>query len=161
MDMLTAQIQSDFKRMRSQASLNRVLGKLFGKPVELISFDKIKKKLQIGASVSRGTKPVKLELIIGSLNRHHDFDRAFRPYESISSERWQNVNRAFYEGINLPAIVLYKVGEVYFVVDGHHRVSVAYKQKQVFIDAEVREFKPNCDAASKSNDRDLQLVCAT
>jgi hypothetical protein len=160
MDILTPQIHSDFKRARSQASLNRVFGNLFGKPVKLMSFDEIKKKLPIGASASRGTKPVKLEQIVGSLNRHHDFDREFRPYASISPERWQNVDRAFYEGASLPAIIVYKVGNVYFVVDGHHRVSVARNQNQIFIDAEVLEFKANCSIASKSEDKDLQLVCA-
>lgn len=159
MDMITNQIHSDFKKVRSQASLSRVFGNLFGRPVELMSFDEIKKKLHIGVSVYRGIKTVQLEQIVGSLNRHHEFDREFRPYKSISSNRWKNVNRAFYEGVDLPAIVLYKVGEVYFVVDGHHRVSVAHNQKQLFIDAEVREFRTNCTTALKSKNKDVQLVC--
>jgi len=159
MDILTSQIHSDFKKVRVQALLSRVFGNLFGKPVKLISFDEIKKKLPVGPSVYRGTKTVKLEQIIGSLNRHHEFDRAFRPYRSISSTRWQAVNRAFYEGVNLPAIILYKVGEAYFVVDGHHRVSVARGQKQIYIDAEIREFKTNCNVAAKSSNKDLELIC--
>jgi hypothetical protein len=48
---------------------------------------------------------------------------------------------------------------VYFVVDGHHRVSVARKQGQVFIDAEIREFKTSCNITSKSNVNDLELSC--
>jgi len=159
MDIFASQVDSDFKQVRLQASLRRVFGNLFGQPVKLMSFDEIKKKLHIDASVYRGTRVVNLKQIIGSLNRHHEFDRSFRPYKSISSRRWQRVSLAFYEGANLPVVTLYKVGEVYFVVDGHHRVSVARSQKQTFIDAEVREFKTNCNVASKSNNKDLELVC--
>ena len=75
--------------------------------------------------------------IVGSLNRYHQFDRAFLPVEDRIGSRWQNVDRAFYEEISLPPVVLYKVGQVYFVVDGHHRVSVAREQGQEFIEAEV------------------------
>ena len=64
------------------------------------------------------------------------------------------------EGIGLPAIVLYKVGEVYFVVDGHHRVSVARKQGQVFIDADVREFNTGVKITSNMKMKDLELLCA-
>jgi len=160
MDILAPQIESDFKKVRFQASLSRIFESLFGRPGKLISFDEIKKKLPIGASSHRGTQVVKLEQIIGSMNRYDEFDRAFRPYKANSSKRWQNVDRAFYEGVNLPTVVLYKIGEVYFVVDGHHRVSVARNQNQIFIDADVREFKANCSVATNSNDKDLQLVCA-
>jgi len=61
---------------------------------------------------------------VGSVNRYVDFDHAFLPLNDRIASRWQNIDRAFYEDISLPPIVLYKVGEVYFVVDGHHRVSV-------------------------------------
>jgi len=161
MDILTSQIHSDFNKARLHASLSRFFGILLGRPVKLLSFDEIKKKLHVGPSVHRGTKSVKLEQIVGSLNRYHEFDRAFRPYRSISPTRWKDVNRAFYEGVNLPAIILYKVGGAYFVVDGHHRVSVARKQKQIYIDAEIREFRTNCSVVSKSNNKDLDLICPT
>lgn len=159
MDILTTHTDSDFKKVRLRASLNKVFGNLLGQSAELMSFDEIRKIINTRSSVYRGTQPIKLDQIIGSLNRHHEFDRAFRPYKSISSQRWQAVSRAHYEGVSLPAISVYKVGKVYFVVDGHHRVSVAREQKQVFIDAEVREFKPNCNIASRSTNKDLKLIC--
>jgi hypothetical protein len=80
-----------------------------------------------------------VEQILGSLNRYHEFDRVFLPASDKLAQRWQSVNRAFYEEISLPPVVLYKVGQVYFVVDGHHRVSVAREQGQIYIEAEVRE----------------------
>jgi len=160
MDILTSQIRSDFDQMRFKGRLNRIWNALFNQPSELLSFDELKNTVRIGISVYRGVKTVRTEQIIGSLNRNHEFDRAFRPIGKVSPRRWQSVNRAFYEGVNLPAVVLYKVGEVYFVVDGHHRVSVARKQGQVFIDAEVREFKTKCRITPGSKLKDLEQRCS-
>jgi len=160
MDILTSQIRSDFDQVRFKGRLNRIWNALFNQPSELLSFNELKNRIQIGVSVYRGIKTVKTDQIIGSLNRNHEFDRAFRPIGKVSPQRWQSVNRAFYEGVSLPAVVLYKVGEVYFVVDGHHRVSVARKQGQVFIDAEVREFKTKCKITPGSKLKDLEQRCS-
>ena len=160
MDTLSSRVHSDFNHARFQALLSRIWNILLGQPTELLSFDEIKSRLRIGGSVYRGIKAIKLEQIIGSLNRHHEFDRAFRPFRSVSLERWGSVNRAFYEEIGLPAIVLYKVGEVYFVVDGHHRVSVVRKQGQVFIDADVSEFNTGVKVTTNVKMKDLELLCA-
>jgi len=160
MDVLGSQVRSDFSKERLKAVINRFMGALLNHPAELLSFDEIKKMLRIRNSVYRGVKAIRVEQIIGSLNRHHEFDRAFRPSASISPGRWQRVDRAYYEGVDLSAVSVYKVGEVYFVVDGHHRISVARIQKQVFIDAEVREFKVNIDFTADSNLAELEQFCS-
>jgi hypothetical protein len=160
MDILTSQIRSDFSQVRFMGHLNRIWNALSDQPSELLSFDELKERVRIGVSVYRGIKTIRTEQIIGSLNRNHEFDRDFRPIGKVSPQRWQSVNRAFYEGVSLPAIVLYKVGDVYFVVDGHHRVSVARKQGQVFIDAEVREFKTKCKITPGSKLKDLERLCS-
>ena len=77
--------------------------------------------------------------IIGSFDRFRDFDRAFLPKTRHSGGRWMNVDRAFHTDVRLPPVQLYKVGEVYFVKDGNHRVSVARERGVEFIDAEVIE----------------------
>jgi hypothetical protein len=99
-----------------------------------------------------------VEKIAGSLNRYHQFDRAFMPLEDGAAPRWQNVDRAFYQEISLPPVVLYKVGEVYFVVDGHHRVSVAREQGQSFIDAEVRECQTKINITPDLKPEDLEIL---
>jgi hypothetical protein len=68
------------------------------------------------------------------------------------------VNRAWYEDVSLPPVLLYKVGEVYFVVDGHHRVSVAREQGQEFIDAEVRECQVKVPVTPDLQPEDLELL---
>jgi hypothetical protein len=138
-DQFSEQARTDFQRARFKAFINRAWATLSGQPTTLLSYDDIKEKLHIGGPIYRGVQTVQVEQIAGSLNRYHEFDRVFLPASDKLAERWQSVNRAFYQEISLPPVVLYKVGEVYFVVDGHHRVSVARKQGQIYIEAEVRE----------------------
>jgi len=159
-DELSSRVRADYDQARFQAFLNRVWSVLSGQPGELLSYDEIKEKLHIGGPIYRGVQTVKVEQIVGSLNRYQDFDRAFLPTRDDTSDRWQSVNRAFYEDVSLPPVVLYKVGEVYFVVDGHHRVSVARKQKQIFIDAEVRECSTKVNITPDMNPDDLEILHA-
>lgn len=157
-DSLSSQVSSDFKRARSKAFFSNIWSVLSGRPTTLLSYDEVKEKLSIGGPIYRGVETVDLKKIAGSLNRYHEFDRAFLPKQDSSSDRWQRVNRAFYKDISLPAIVLYKVGEVYFVVDGHHRVSVAREQGQLFIDAEVRECATKVSITSDVRPEDLEIL---
>ena len=62
------------------------------------------------------------------------------PTKASSEERWKRVDRAFHRGEELPPVTLYKVGSFYFVLDGHHRVSVASYHGVEWIDAYVTEF---------------------
>lgn len=134
-----ARAMADYGRARARAFFNKLLAYIRGRPNDLLSFDEVKEKLRIGGPIYRGVRTVPVAQIAGSLNRYRDFDRAFLPSQSHTAERWRKVNRAFYEEVSLPPVVLYKVGDVYFVVDGNHRVSVARDKGQEFIDAEVRE----------------------
>jgi hypothetical protein len=136
---LLSRARADFGRARFKAFLNRVWSVMAGHPNDLLSFDEMKEKLRVGGPIYSGVKTIRIEQIVGSLNRYQDFDRAFLPIQDKTADRWERVDLAFYKDISLPPIVLYKVGQVYFVVDGHHRVSVAREQGQEFIEAEVRE----------------------
>ncbi|MBM3151462.1 MAG: DUF4032 domain-containing protein [Chloroflexi bacterium] len=138
-DQYESRSRADFARARFKAFINTVSDAVSGQRNTLLSYDEIKEKLHIGGPVYRGVHSVPIARITGSLNRYQDFDRAFLPKLDELSNRWQRVDQAWYREIDLPPVVLYKVGEVYFVVDGHHRVSVAREQGQEFIDAEVRE----------------------
>ena len=80
-----------------------------------------------------------IKQIVGSEDRFRDFDRAFLPRQAHTAGRWKNIDRAFLSDVILPPIQLYKVGNVYFVKDGNHRVSVARERGAEYIDAEVIE----------------------
>jgi hypothetical protein len=157
-DELSSRVRADFSRARFKAFMNRALAAISGQPTTLLSYDEIKQSLHIGGPIYRGVHTVRVDQIVGSLNRYHEFDRAFLPAENQLAERWQNINRAFYNDISLPPVVLYKVGQVYFVVDGHHRVSVAREQGQEFIEAEVRECSTKVNITPDLKTEDLKIL---
>jgi len=115
------------------------LALLTGRRNQLLSYDDVREKLRLGGPIYRGVQTVALDKIVGSVNRYNDFDRAFLPTQTHTASRWQRVSRAWYDEVSLPPVLRYQVGDIYFVVDGHHRVSVAREQGQAYIDAEVRE----------------------
>ena len=157
-DELSSRVRADYSRVRFKAFLNNVWTSLSGQPNRLLSYDDVKEKLHIGGPIYRGVQTVRVDQIAGSLNRYHQFDRAFLPTQDDTSERWQSINRAFYQDVSLPPVVLYKVGQVYFVVDGHHRVSVAREQGQEFIDAEVRECATRVNITPTLKPEDLEIL---
>jgi hypothetical protein len=69
-------------------------------------------------------------------------------------DRWTRVYQAMVEGDELPPIDVYKVDDNYYVIDGHHRVSVARSLGRPTINARVINVKtrapldPDVDAAA-------------
>jgi hypothetical protein len=157
---INSQVHADFARARSRAFLHDLWALLAGTPNSLLSYDEVKEKLRIGGPIYRGIRTVEVAKIVGSVNRYRDFDHAFLPARNSIADRWQRVDRAFYEEVSLPPVVLYKVGDIYFVVDGHHRVSVAKEQGQEFIEAEVRECKVKVPVGSDLRPEDLEILGA-
>jgi hypothetical protein len=157
---ISSQVHADFSRARSRAFLHDLWALLAGTPNSLLSYDEVKEKLRIGGPIYRGIRTVEVAKIVGSVNRYRDFDHAFLPARNSIADRWQRVDRAFYEEVSLPPVVLYKVGDIYFVVDGHHRVSVAKEQGQEFIEAEVRECKVKVPVGPDLRPEDLEILGA-
>jgi hypothetical protein len=106
---------------------------------ELLPFDEIRKVLPIKGQHYIGVKEVPVNQIVGSVNRYHDFDRAFLPRQTHTRDRWENIDVAHLQDVILPPIEVFKIGELYFVKDGNHRVSVARQKGASFIDALVIE----------------------
>lgn len=157
---ISSQVHADFARARSRAFLHDLWALLAGTRNSLLSYDEVKEKLHIGGPIYRGIRTVEVAKIVGSVNRYRDFDHAFLPARNSIADRWQRVDRAFYEEVSLPPVVLYKVGDIYFVVDGHHRVSVAKEQGQEFIEAEVRECKVKVPVGPDLRPEDLEILGA-
>jgi hypothetical protein len=110
-----------------------------------LSFDQTSQSLPVNGYHDLGLRVVPVDKIIGSTGRYQEFDRAFLPRQSHTKDRWVKVDEAYYEQVPLPPVTLLKVGEVYFVTDGNHRISVARAHKQVFIDANVTELNTPID----------------
>ncbi len=160
LDDIAVRVQADFSKARTKVFLRDMLALFSRRRNALLSYDQVKEKLRIGGPIYRGVQTVEIARIVGSVNRYRDFDRAFLPSHNRLAARWQGIDRAFYEEISLPPVVLYKVGEVYFVVDGHHRVSVARQQGQEFIEAEVRECHVKVPVGLDLRPEDLEILGA-
>lgn len=93
--------------------------------------------IQMRAQYYSGVRSVELKKIHGSLGRIGDFDYDFNPLDDRSRDRWQSIAMAYLHNRNLKPVDLIRVGECYFVQDGHHRISVAHALGQLAIDAEV------------------------
>lgn len=133
------QVRADFDRARLRAFMHDLLALIQRRPNDLISYHELRSRFKPESESYRGLQTVPIEKIVGSLDRYRDFDRAFLPRQRHSARRWQNLDRLYYQDVPWPPIQLYKVGDIYFVKDGNHRVSVAREKGVQFIDAEVIE----------------------
>jgi hypothetical protein len=84
-----------------------------------------------------GVGEVELNLIRGSEGRSSGFDDQFYPVSETVRQRWQRVAAALESGIRLQPVVLIRVGQEYYVRDGHHRISVSRALGLATITAEV------------------------
>jgi nucleotide-binding universal stress UspA family protein len=132
----------DFHDARQRASIQEILAHITGKSNQLLSYDDVAEKLKLRARTERGIKYIPLNAIVGSVGRYTEFTRTFLPRRAEDRERWAGVKTAFMQsGASLPPIEVYQVGEVYFVVDGNHRVSIARQEGLKSIEARVIEFQ--------------------
>lgn len=131
--------RDDFERAYQRSLWRKVITRLTGKSNELLPFDEVRQALPFRGQRDIGLQEVPLDKIVGSVGRYRDFDRAFLPIQRQTTERWVNVSKARYNEVALPPVELYKIGDVYFVKDGNHRISVARERRQAIIDAYVTE----------------------
>jgi len=120
--------------------MSDLLGVLRGRPTDLLPFEEVREELHLRSFVDRGVREVPLRQIVGTLGRERDFNRAFLPRREALRDRWREVTEMAEGPEGFPAVELYQVGDAYFVVDGHHRVSVARAMGGKTIEARVKEF---------------------
>jgi hypothetical protein len=104
----------------------------------LIEFSSIEKNLENVNQVDLGIKSIPIDKIVGSLGRYQDFTEGFLPAKEKVSPKYESVKELLLAGKILPPIKVYQILDRYFVIDGHHRVTVAKKELNAKdIDAEV------------------------
>jgi hypothetical protein len=152
--------QHDFMRARRRASIAKLIDRLRGEPDDVgvvLPYEEVVEALGFVSEHSAGLQVVPLDQIMGSVGRGRDFDRRFRPTSGRSRGRWEQIAAAARRGEAFPPVDLVKVGEVYFVRDGHHRVSVARALGRPDIDAYVTEVVTRLDAGRAMKVSDLPL----
>jgi hypothetical protein len=141
---LQEQADKDFTLARRKAWLGRVGARLRRNNAasqDLLCFEEVSRFLGAAGRVYRGRRTVSPGQIVGSAGRCADFDRDFLPAKASVETRWKRIDKAFHRGEELPPVSLYKIGGVYFVLDGNHRVSVYRYHGVEWIDADVTEFR--------------------
>ena len=117
--------------------MSGLLGRRRG-PSELLPLDEATRRLRPFARRPLGLRAIPVAQIVGTDSRGADFDRDFLPRRPEIGPRWRGVEEAFPEG-GFPPIAVYKLGDAYFIIDGHHRVAIARQRGMETIDAEVTE----------------------
>ena len=137
-----ADAQGDFSRARRARLLADIGRRLRREPGDvglILPFEEVVEALGVTGREDLGLKVVPLDSIVGTVDRAADFDRGFRPTSPRLRSRWERIAAAQRRGESLPPISLFRVGDLHFVRDGHHRVSVAKSLGRVDIDAYVTE----------------------
>ncbi len=132
---------NDFRRARNRAAMQEILGRLTGKSTELLSYEEVRQKLRASGVVSKSLREIPMDAIVGSVGRYHDFTRDFLPKIDSDQDRWARVKLAVADFSGLPPVEVYQIGDVYFVHDGHHRVSVARQNGAESVQAYVTEIR--------------------
>lgn len=153
-----ADAQNDFQRLRRRQVLSRLAGWLRREPddvSDVLPFDEVVSALGRTGERDLGLHTIPLDHIVGSVDRGSDFDRWFRPRAAVSRQRWERIDQVLRQGESVPPIDVYKIGDLYFVRDGHHRVSVAHALRLRTIEAHVVEVTTRIDATGIARRGDL------
>ena len=139
--------ETAFARQRRQRRADRLFSWLRrdGERVRLSALDDA---LACGPPAVRrraGLQAIALDSVVGTAEpaKARVFDSRFRAPES-SRRRWEHLWLATRRGQAIPPISVFRIGDRYYVDDGHHRVSVARALGMAAIDAEVTELAVNC-----------------
>jgi hypothetical protein len=155
-----ADVENDFLRLRRRQSLASLMRHMHRQPADsdrLLLLDDIVEALGRHGERRLGLQTISVDSIVGSLEVRRDFDRRFRPTSNRGRTRWERVALAERRGVQLPSIQVCRVGNLHFVADGLHRVSIARAGNQKLIDAYVTEILTEVPADGIARREDLAV----
>jgi hypothetical protein len=153
-----ADVADDFLRARRRQALARLSQRLRRAPDDvnmILPLDEVLAALGRRGERRLGLQVIRLETIVGTVDSSRDFDRRFRPTSSRVRERWERLALAQRRGEPIPPIDVYRVGDLHFVHDGHHRVSIAITTGAKTIEANVTEVLTQLPSAGIRGRADL------
>jgi hypothetical protein len=134
--------RTDFSRARRRQRLARLAARLRREADDvdvILPFEEVIQALGVRGERSLGLQVIPLDSIVGTVDRTREFDRRFRPTSGRVRGRWERIAEAQRRGQAMPPISVYRIGDMHFVRDGHHRVSVARAMGREDIDAYVTQ----------------------
>jgi hypothetical protein len=150
--------QFDFNRQRRRRAVSRLASRLRRGDVDVIlPYEEVVAALGYRGERSLGLQVIDLDTIVGTVDRGREFDRSFRPTSGRVRRRWEGIATAQRKGKAMPPIDVYRIGDVHFVKDGHHRVSVARAMGLDQIEAYVTEVLTAVGANREITIKDLPL----
>jgi hypothetical protein len=152
--------QHDYLRARRRASFSKLTTWLRWEPDDvdvILPYEEVVQALGFESERSVGLQVVPLDAIVGTVDRGRDFDRRFRPTSRRVRSRWEQIATAMRRGEAMPPVDLLRIGEIYFVRDGHHRVSVSRALGREDIDAYVTDVITRVGADRTITVEDLPL----
>ncbi len=147
-----------YRRFAGKAQIADLMAKMTGANVDLVSYDEVAKRIKARQQIEMGTQSVPLSAIVGSVGRYRDFTRTFLPRSAVNPERWARIDAVMHSMEGYPPIEVYKVGDVYFVRDGNHRVSVARANGLKTIEAYVTEIPTEVPLFMEDFERDQWII---
>ncbi len=145
----------EFRKARWRGALEQVLAGLTGRSADLLSYNEVRDAIGARETAKRTLREVPVSKIVGSVGRYNDFTRGFLPRIEEDEQRWSRVWAQMDTLKGLPPIEVYKIGEVYFVRDGNHRVSVARQLESSTIEAYVTEVAAPVSFSAEDDLEDL------
>jgi hypothetical protein len=151
--------QFDFGRARRRRAVSQIAARMRrdSELQAILPFDEVVRALGRRGERYLGLQTIELDSIVGTVDRGREFDRRFNPTSGRVRPRWERINTAQRKGQAMPPIDVYRIGELHFVKDGHHRVSVARALGHKDIDAYVTEIITELGAGREIRLRDLPL----
>jgi hypothetical protein len=138
-----ADARGGFDRERRRRALANIVSRLRSEPddvSEILPFEEVVGALGRRSERDLGVQMIRLDSIVGTVDRRRgEFDRSFRPATREVRGRWESIAAARRRGEAMPPVDVYRVGDLHFVKDGHHRISVARALGDTEIEARVRE----------------------
>jgi hypothetical protein len=153
-----ADAEDDFQRVRRRQVLAHLARRLRREPDDVgfvLAYEDVVSALGFTGEHYIGVEVIELDTIVGSVDRVGEFDRTWRPTSARPRERWQRMATAQRRGVAMPPISVYRIGDLHFVRDGHHRVSVAHAMGWTDIEADVTEVSTRLPAHGIHQRRDL------
>jgi len=151
-------VENDFLRARRRQVLARLAHRLRREPDDvnvILPFDEVVAALGMRGERRLGLRTIQLSTVVGTMDSARDFDRRFRPTSARVRARWERLALAQRRGEPIPPIDVYRVGDMHFVQDGHHRISIAMAAGATTIEAYVTEVLTQLPPTGIRGRRDL------